>query len=251
MNGLQLLPLRRFPRIDRPFDLGEKMVACLQTQALFPRPGDVLVVAHKIISKAEGAVVDLATVTPSENALKIAARTDKDPALVEVILRESNRVVRQAGGVLICEHRLGMICANAGVDRSNAGVGQAVLLPKDPDRSAAELGNALKDTFGSDIGVLVADTHGRPWREGATGVCIGLAGIHPFLDYRGCMDLYDYEMQTEIECLADEICAAATLVMGQGHEGLPAVLLRGGNFATDPAASAGGLLREQKRDLFR
>lgn len=248
---LEIMPLLEFPRVDSPCDFNGLVVSCFRHNRLTPQAGDVIVAAHKIISKAEGRVVDLNTVIPSTQALDLAGKTQKDPALVEVILSESKRVVRAADGVIICEHRLGFICANAAVDRSNAGEHKVVLLPQDPDRSARNLCNALKAEFNADVAVLVADTHGRPWREGAAGLCIGLAGMEPFVDYRGQMDLYAYEMQTEVECVADELCAAGTLLMGQGAEGIPLVLVRGAHVQLTSQAPYAPLLRDPKRDLFR
>jgi len=248
---LEIVPLLDFPQLEAPCHLGELVVASLKENQLTPRQGDALVVAHKIISKAEGAVIDLNTITPSEKAIDIAQQTGKEPEMIEVILGQSKKIVRQGHGVIICENLLGLICANAGVDRSNAGEDKVVLLPENPDRSANQLRQYLKAEYEVDIAVFVADTHGRPWREGAIGMCIGLSGADPFLDYRGQHDLYDYEMQTEIECVADELCAAATLLMGQGNEGIPLVLIKGANLSIDSKASSDGLLRDPERDLFR
>lgn len=249
--ALEIHPVPGFPQLDAPCALGPLVAGVLARAGLTPRQGDLLVVAHKIVSKAEGHVVALATVTPSPNALALAEATGKDPRLVEVILSQSVRVVRQVRGVLICENHLGLICANAGVDRSNAGPERAVMLPKDPDASARALGAALRQAFGIQVPVLIADTHGRPWREGAVGLCIGLWGMDPFTDYRGRQDLYGYEMQSEIECAADELCAAATLVMGQAQEGVPLALVRGFRASALPSASGRALLRPAERDLFR
>ena len=248
---LEIIPLLGFPQLDKPCNLGELVAASLNENQLAPQQGDVLVVAHKIISKAEGAVVDLTTVTPSDKAIEMAEQTGKEPELVEVILSQSTKIVRQGHGVIICENLLGLICANAGVDRSNAGEDKVVLLPENPDQSANQLRQTLKSQFDVDVAVLVADTHGRPWREGAIGMCIGLSGADPFVDYRGRHDLYDYEMQTEVECVADELCAAATLLMGQGNEGIPLVLVKGAKLTLDHQATSDGLLRDPERDLFR
>lgn len=248
---IAIAPVENFPLLTGPAELAPLVIRCLREEDVTLQDGDVLVVAHKVISKAEGRVVALADVKPSSRARELAARAAKDPRLVELILRESVRLVRAEGGVLICETRHGLICANAGVDRSNAGPDHAVLLPVDPDASARRLRTALQQAFGIELAVLVADSHGRPWREGAVGLCIGLAGLEPFRDYRGCRDLFAYEMRTEIECLADELCAAATLVMGQGEEGVPLALVRGFPWKTSTSASARDLLRPPERDLFR
>lgn len=248
---LEILPLSHFPLVNGPCDLGALVVACLKRNRITLRQGDVLVLAHKVVSKAEGRIVDLGAVSPSARALELAQATGKEPALLEVILSQTKRIVRQSSGVILCENHLGIVCANAGVDRSNAGENQAVLLPQDPDRSARALCHSLEVAFQVKVGVLVADSHGRPWREGAVGLCIGLAGIHPFIDYRGRRDLYCYQMQSEIECIADELCAAATLVMGQAQEGIPLALVRGAPVQLDDASSAASLLRDPARDLFR
>jgi len=248
---LEVFPVTGVPRVDAPCALAPLVLEALRKNELCPKTGDVLVVAHKLISKAEGRVVTLSKVEPSPQALSLAQHTGKAPELIEVILSESKRIVRQAKGVIICENRLGVICANAGVDRSNAGADQVVLLPKRPDRSARLLKDAIEAAHHTTIAVLVADTHGRPWREGAVGLCIGLAGVSPFTNYRGRSDLYDYEMQTKVECVVDELCAAATLVMGQGQEGIPLVLIRGAGVSLDPEACFQTLLRPADKDLFQ
>lgn len=248
---MEIVPLADFPLVNGPCDLGALVVACLKQNQQALQQGDVLVVAHKVVSKAEGRIVYLNTVSPSAHALELAQLTGKEPALLEVILSQTRRIVRQSSGVILCENQLGIVCANAGVDRSNAGEDRAVLLPQDPDRSARALRQAVEEAFQVRAGVLVADSHGRPWREGAVGLCIGLSGIHPFIDYRGRRDLYRYQMQSEIECVADELCAAATLVMGQAQEGIPLALVRGAPVTLDEAATAAALLRDPARDLFR
>ena len=187
--------------------LPDLIVAALRERGPRPEDGDVLVVAQKIVSKAEGSVVDLRDVTPSAEAVRLAGLGGKDPRLVEVILRESKRVVRAQGGVLITEHRLGYISANAGVDHSNAGIGPEVvtLLPRDPDASARALREAVRAAFGVSVAVLVNDSHGRPHREGAVGVCIGAAGLEPLLSLVGRPDRYGYTMRTSVEAVADEL----------------------------------------------
>jgi coenzyme F420-0:L-glutamate ligase/coenzyme F420-1:gamma-L-glutamate ligase len=170
---------------------------------------------------------------------------------VEVVLDEAKELLRAEQGHLIAEQRLGYICANAGVDRSNAGgPGRVALLPKDPDRSAREIREAIEGEFGKEIAVIISDTQGRPWRNGAVGLCIGLAGVAPLHDLRGNSDLFGYRMTSSIECVADELAAAATLVMGQCAEGIPLALIKG-FFFTPADASAQEILREKERDLFR
>ncbi len=232
--------------------LPDLLVAALRAGGPRPETGDVLVVAQKIVSKAEGSVADLAQVAPGEEARRLGRETGKDPRLVEVILQESRQIVRVHQGVLIAEHRLGFICANAGVDHSNVGLGPDVvsLLPRDPDASARAIRDAIRGAFGAAVAVIVNDSHGRPHREGAVGVCIGAAGLEPLLNLVGRPDLYGYTLRTSVEAVADELAAAATLLQGQCDEGTPAVLIRGLKVAEGEGGAA-RLLRDPDRDLFR
>jgi coenzyme F420-0:L-glutamate ligase/coenzyme F420-1:gamma-L-glutamate ligase len=212
-------------------------------------PGDVLAVAHKVVSKAEGRVVALARVRPGPAALALAAETGKDPALCELILGESRRVVRRRGGTLICETRHGFVCANAGVDSSNAPAGSAVLLPIDPDASARRLQGRVAAAVGGRIGLVVTDTHGRAFRRGLVNVAIGVAGFEPLVDHRGGCDRDGRPLVATDQALADELAAAAGLYMGKAS-GTPAVVASG--VATRPApGGAGTLLRDPAHDLFR
>jgi coenzyme F420-0:L-glutamate ligase/coenzyme F420-1:gamma-L-glutamate ligase len=212
-------------------------------------PGDVLAVAHKVVSKAEGRVVALARVRPGPAALALAAETGKDPALCELILAESRRVVRRRGGTLICETRHGFVCANAGVDSSNAPAGSAVLLPIDPDASARRLQGRVAAAVGGRIGLVVTDTHGRAFRRGLVNVAIGVAGFEPLVDHRGGRDRDGRPLVATDQALADELAAAAGLYMGKAS-GTPAVVASG--VATRPApGGAGTLLRDPAHDLFR
>lgn len=237
------------PRVRPGDDLGAWACAALGDAGLPPQEGDVLVVAHKVVSVAEGRVVRLDHVRPSERALRLAAEVGRDPRLLELVLQESVEVVRARPGLVITRHRLGFVCANGGVDRSNAGPGCAVLLPVDPDASARRLREAVRGRFGCAVAVLVADTHGRAHREGAVGVCVGLAGMDALRDHRGRSDLYGYVLTSSVEAVADEVAAAATLLMGQADEGRPLVLVRGLRARGD--GSAGDLVRPPERDLFR
>jgi len=213
--------------------------------------GDVIVVAQKFVSKAEGAFVDLNSVVPNRQAQEIADRTGKDPRLVHVILEESIAVVKEAGPHLITEHRLGFVCANAGVDQSNAGAkDRAVLLPKDPDASAERIRKGIADRFGVTVAVIVSDTHGRPWRNGAIGIAIGVSGLDPVLSYKGEHDLDGRRLLSSQEAVADELASAASLIMGQGAEAVPVVVIRG-----YPRRAGYGshrdLVRDRDADLFR
>jgi len=235
-------------------DLGAITVAALRDNGLAPKDGDALVVAQKIVSKAEGRYVDVASVRPSERAIVLAAEVDKDPRFVEVVLSESKRVVRHRPGLLIVEHRLGFVMANAGIDHSNVapedGSERVLLLPVDPDGSAQALRQHLMGVFGVGIAVIVSDSFGRPWRKGTVGVALGVAGLPAFVDLRGHPDLFGRELLVTETGFADEIAAAAGLLMGQADEAMPMVLVRGlaWSAADQPAAA---LVRPAEHDLFR
>jgi coenzyme F420-0:L-glutamate ligase/coenzyme F420-1:gamma-L-glutamate ligase len=249
---MQLWALERFPEVRPGTDLPGAIVQCMRDNGLIPSDGDVLVVAQKVVSKAEGRVVDLRTVQPGPAARRLAAETGKDPRFVQVVLHEARAINRHRPGLIIAEHRLGFICANAGVDHSNvAGSDQVIsLLPLDPDRSAREVAAAVQQAFGARVAVIVSDSHGRPHREGAVGVAIGVAGLAPARSYVGQTDRYGYVLRRTVEAVADELAAAAGLLQGQADEGTPVVLIRG---APVQAADgrAGELLRAPEEDLYR
>jgi len=214
------------------------------------RATDVLCVAHKVVSKAEGRIVALADVTPGPRALALAAEHGKDPRVVEVVLSESAEVVRADAGRIICRTRHGFVCANAGVDLSNVADGTAALLPVDPDRSARRLRADLRRALGVDVGVVISDTFGRPWRQGVTDVAIGSAGVAVVVDLRGTTDAGGRELVATEVCVADEIAAAAELVMGKDRHvpvavvrGVPAAWLRDGSVADEVVRRAGDLFR--------
>lgn len=216
--------------------------------------GDIIVVAQKIVSKAEGRIVDLRDIVPSDQAITLAKSVEKDPRHVEVILRESRAVVREKPGVLIVENNLGLIMANAGVDHSNvesdAPDETVLLLPTDPDASAEQLRQGLAARLGASVGVIVNDSVGRPWRVGTTGLAIGVAGLPAVVDLRGDTDLYGRELRVSEQAVADELAAAASLLQGQGAEGKPVVLIRG--FTSDaPKQPATAALRPAEQDMFR
>lgn len=240
-----------FPEIRPGDELTAAIVTALRGAGLIPEPDDVVVVAHKVVSKAEGAVVDLRTVTPSDRALRLAAEARKDPRLVEVILRESSSIRRARPGLIIAEHRLGFVCANAGVDHSNVGLGDDVVvtLPRDPDASAERIRGGLREAFGTDVGVIVNDSHGRPFRQGTTGAAIGVAGLRVLRSYVGEPDRYGYVLRVSVEAVADELAAMANLLQGQAAEGRPLVLIRGAEHAGSERAA--DLVRGQEEDLFR
>ena len=254
MTSLEVVALRGLPLIRAGDDLAERVGSALKQNGVALRVGDVLVVAQKIVSKAEGRLVNLATVEPSVRAVALAAEVGKDPRLVEVILSESVRVVRARRGVLIVEHRLGFIMANAGVDQSNVapadGAQLVLLLPENPDRSAETLRRGLAALTGVDIAVIINDSFGRPWRQGTIGVAIGASGLPALIDLHGRPDLFGRRLEVSVIGFADEVAAAASLVMGQADEALPAVLIRGLRWSA-PDSTAASIVRPPNEDLFR
>jgi len=247
VKGIELIPVDGFPEV-RPGDDLEGLIAGAIEDTL--RSGDVLVVTHKIMSKAEGRLVDLRTVEPSALAKGYAARWGKDPRQIEVVFRESRRVVRMDRGVVISETHAGFVCANAGVDASNVpGEDTVCLLPVDPDASAAKLREALAGRLGVEVPVVVSDSFGRAWRFGITDIAIGVAGMDPLADYRGRNDPHGYPMEASVLAVADEIAAAAELVMGK-TDGVPLAIVRG--YAYEKGRGTGqDLLMPPERDMFR
>ncbi|MGI9329652.1 MAG: coenzyme F420-0:L-glutamate ligase [Gammaproteobacteria bacterium] len=249
---LALHRLSGIPLVESGDDLPALLLAAIRAQDLQLQAGDLLIVAQKIISKAEGRIVHLSDVEPSAEAQSLAVSTDKDPRLVELILRESSRVLRTRPGLIIVEHRLGLILANAGIDRSNVGIDEdtVLLLPEDPDRSATQLRADLATTTGVAPGVLIIDSIGRPWRLGTTGVAIGAAGVPVLTDLRGGQDMFARELQVAEIAPADSLAAAAALLMGEGAEAIPAVLVRGLP-PSDSQQPAAAVLRPGHEDLFK
>lgn len=247
--SVEIIGVTGLPEIEVGADLPWLIADAIRRQGLAVSGGDVCVVTSKIVSKAEGRVVDPAGVTPSAFARQWAAAHGKDPRLVEVVLSESRRVVRMDRDILITETHHGFICANAGVDSSNAPAGRVLLLPVDPDASARVLADALGASFGCRIGVVVSDTFGRPWREGFVNVAIGVAGIAPLRDYRGQCDAAGRPLAVTMIAIADEIASAAELVMEKVSR-VPVAVVRGVNVEAD-SGRAQDLLRAPDRDLFR
>ncbi len=252
---LTLYPIPGIPHVQPGDDVAALLLEALAHAQIALQAGDVLAIAQKIISKAEGRLVALAAVTPSPRALEVAAQTNKDPRLVELILQESDEISRMRPGVLVVRHRLGFTSANAGIDRSNVaqiegGEETVLLLPQDPDGSAAHIRAAIAEQTGVEVGVVVCDSHGRPFRLGTVGIAIGVAGLPALWDRRGERDLYGYELQHTDVGVADEIAAAAGLLMGQAAEGTPAVLLRGLQLPEEEGR-AGDLVRPKELDLYR
>jgi coenzyme F420-0:L-glutamate ligase/coenzyme F420-1:gamma-L-glutamate ligase len=247
VRGVEVLGVEGFPEV-RPGDDLNRMISDAVARDL--RPGDVLVVTHKIISKAEDRLVDLRTVEPSALAKGYAMRYGKDPRQIEVVFRESRRIVRMDRGIVISETHHGFVCANAGVDASNVpGDDTVCLLPVDPDASAARLREALAEDPGVDVAVVISDSFGRAWRHGITDVAIGVAGMDPVADYRGRRDPHGYPMEASVLAVADELAAAAELVMGK-TDGIPLAIVRGCSYSPAPG-SARELLMPPDRDMFR
>ncbi len=250
--SLTLNALTGFPEVNAGDDLAALIIAGLARAGIQPLAGDVLVLAQKVVSKAEGRLVDLRTVQPGKQAQALAAEVEKDPRIVELILQESREVVRKRPGLLVVEHRLGFVCANAGIDQSNVkgSTEWALLLPSDPDASAGRIRARLEAEYGCRLGVSIIDSHGRAWRSGTVGLTIGLSGLPGVVDLRGQVDRNGYTLKATEVGAADELAAAASLLMGQAAEGTPVVHVRGFPY---PLREAGldELLRPKDRDLFR
>jgi coenzyme F420-0:L-glutamate ligase/coenzyme F420-1:gamma-L-glutamate ligase len=246
----QVIGLVGLPEVRPGDDLPSLIIEAARAQGTGIQDGDVLVVTQKVVSKAEGRLVDLKDVQPSARAREMGKATGKDPRLVDVILRESRRIVRQEGPVLITETKHGFVCANAGVDASNVGGGDLVAqLPEDPDRSAESIRRAVQERAGASVAVIISDTFGRPWREGHTNVAVGVAGMSPLRDYVGQRDPFGFELRVSTMALADELAAAAEPVMGKLSR-IPVAIVRG--LAFEPGAgTAQELIRPPERDLFR
>ncbi|NWF65493.1 MAG: coenzyme F420-0:L-glutamate ligase [Chloroflexi bacterium] len=250
--SLTLTTLKNIPLIRQGDPLADIVLNSLRETQIEPQDNDILVLAQKIVSKSEGRMVALRDIEASPNANQIALQVEKDPRLIELIIKESNEILRMRKGVIVVEHRIGFICANAGIDHSNV-MGEedyVLLLPKNPDASAAQLRNSLKQKTGKDIGVMIIDSHGRAWRNGTVGVCIGLSGIPALVDQRGWKDLFEYTLKATIIGVADELAAAASLMMGQAAEGTPVVHVRGFPYPLGEG-SLQDLIRPREQDMFR
>jgi coenzyme F420-0:L-glutamate ligase / coenzyme F420-1:gamma-L-glutamate ligase len=237
-------------------DIAGLILSGMQQTHMELENGDILVIAQKIISKAENQLINMALIKPSRAAEELAKKSGKDPRLAELIIRESNEILRTRMGSVIVEHRLGFVCANAGIDHSNvAGDGSpseewVLLLPENPDRSAAKIRQQLEKTTQKQIGVMIIDSHGRAWRLGTVGIAIGISGLPGLLDERGWQDLFGYKLQITVVGVADELAAAASLVMGQAAEGTPIIHVRGFPFPLRES-SLQELLRPKDQDMFR
>lgn len=262
---LTLTPLKNIPLIRQGDSLADIILKALQENNIDLQDNDIFVTAQKIVSKAEGRTVNLTTVAPSRRAIELAKRTEKDPRIIELILQESNEILRTRVGTIIVEHKLGFVCANAGIDHSNVnppfGVDKEIgvrenledwvlLLPQDPDLSSRKMRDEIQSKSGKRIGILIIDSHGRAWRNGTVGIAIGVAGLPALQDLRGEQDLFGFTLRITQVGVADELAAAASLVMGQAAEGTPVVHVRGFPYQLRDS-SLKELIRPKEQDLFR
>jgi coenzyme F420-0:L-glutamate ligase/coenzyme F420-1:gamma-L-glutamate ligase len=251
LNRIQILAVTGLSIVKEGDDLGSLICQATEKQGTPVQDGDVIVVTHVIVSRAEGAVVNLEKVKPSEFAKTAAERTGKDPRLVEVVLRESKSIVRMREGKLITESKQGLICANSGVDVSNvSGDSQVALLPEDANKSAQNIRKRIMQIAQKDVAVIVSDTHGRPLRQGEINIALGTAGFEPIRDRRGEKDLFGYTIRIKRTAIADELASAAELVIGQTNEGIPVAIIRGYKYPKSEIANATKLIRPPKDDLF-
>ena len=250
LSEIRLIPILVEGEIRPGDNVVQTLLTSLQRNNLQIQGGDVLVIKHKIVSKAEGQVIDLATIKPSPESVAWAMPFDLDPRVIELALRESRTTIRRKNGVLITETHHGFLCANSGIDVSNVDGGRhALLLPKEPDRSAQQIRREVKRQTGISTAVIITDSFGRPWREGLTDFAIGIAGIKPLRDDRGRTDPYGYKLKASVEAVADELASAAGLVCGKLN-GIPACIIRGFRYETGPGGVR-DLLRSPATDLFR
>jgi coenzyme F420-0:L-glutamate ligase/coenzyme F420-1:gamma-L-glutamate ligase len=256
VKSLQLFPVPNLPWLQPGDDIAALILEKLHSIGESVQPGDILVIAQKIVSKVEGRLVRIKEITPGEQAKQIAETVGKDPRVIQIILDDSRQIIRQRRGLFVVEQRSGWICANAGVDRSNVqpdanGDEYLALLPEDADASAERIRQRVAALAGVAPAVIISDSHGRAWRTGTVGVALGCAGMPPLWDQRGLQDLFGYELQSSEECIADELAAAASLLMGQSNEGQPVVLVRGYQLPAAPAAPARTIQRPAAIDAFR
>lgn len=252
MDAIRVIAVENLPLIKKGDNLGQLIVQAAQKQKTPIQEKDVIVVTHVVVSKAEGNIINLDEVVPSEQAKEVALKANKDPALVEVILGETKEIVKLTRNSLIVETKNGVVCANAGVDRSNvSGDRNVVPLPKNPNVSAQNIRQEIKRLTCADVAVIVSDTHGRPFRMGEINVAVGVAGIEPIRDRRGEKDLFGYVLRIKQTAIADELSSAAELVIGQANEGIPAAIIRGYKYQPAENVSAVELTRPKEKDLFR
>jgi len=251
LNKVEVFPVIGLPVIKEGDDLALLIGPAAEKQGTPIQNGDIIVVTHVVVSRAEGNVVNLETVTPSQFAKTIAKTTRKDPRLVEVILRESKSIIRMSNGKLITETKQGIVCANSGIDQSNVPENSVVaLLPEDADKSARTIRQKVLKMSGKDVAVIVSDTHGRPLRQGEINIALGTSGFEPLRDRRGEKDLFGCTIRIKRTAIADELASAAELVIGQTNEGIPVAIIRGYHYPKSETASATKMIRPPKEDLF-
>ncbi len=253
MSKLSVYGLEGIPLVKTGDDLASLIIAAAKSNNVAIEDNDVLVVAQKVISKSENRIVELDTVMPSQKALEIAEASGKDPRLVELVLRESKRFLKASHQILIVEDQRSIVNINAGIDKSNIrGANRYALLPLDPDKSARELRSRIKKLIGKKVGVVISDTYSRAFRRGQVNFAIGIAGVDPFVDYRGKEDLFGYVMQVKFSAVVDELAGAAELVMGQGNEGVPVAIVKGlHRVKFNPGKTSKDLAISQEEDLFK
>lgn len=251
INKIQIIPIQGLPLIKKGDKIAKLLCTTAEKQGTPIQNRDIIVITHVMVSKAEGAIVNLDEVEPSEFAKTIAKHMGKDPAIVEVVLREAKSIIRMGNNSLITETKHGFFCASSGVDRSNvSGERNVALLPENPDKSAAQVKEKVKALTGMDVAVIISDTHGRPLRDGEINVAIGIAGFKPIRDRRGEKDLYGYTLRIKRTAIADELASAAELVIGQADEAIPAAIIRGYDYPKSKNAKATELIRPKEKELF-
>jgi len=257
MSSIELIPVEGIPFIQPGDSLARIILSQLQQLGQTLQPDDIIVIAQKVVSKVEGRLVSLASIEPTAEAQELAAVVDKDPRVVQVIMNDSKAIIRSRRGLLVAEQQAGWICANAGVDRSNVQPGAQgeeylALLPVDGDASAERIRQEIYEESGIAPAVIINDSHGRAWRVGTVGLCIGCAGLAPLWNQRGLLDLFGYELHSSEECIADELAAAASLLMGQSNEGQPVILIRGYKVPKHlPHVPSRTIQRAAEMDAFR
>lgn len=251
MDRIEVIGVKDVPVVKKGDDLAKLISMAAQKQKTPLENGDIIVITHVVASRSEGNIINLNDVIPSGFAQTLAEQLDKDPALVEVILRESKGIVRMGGGNIITETKHGFVCANAGVDQSNVpGERMVAPLPKNPDLTAKKIREKIAKLTEKDVAVIISDTHGRPLRDGEINVAVGVAGINPIRDHRGETDLFGYQLRVKRTAVADELASAAELVIGQTNEGIPVAIIRGYPYLKSEKASAKMLIRKKEKDLF-
>jgi coenzyme F420-0:L-glutamate ligase/coenzyme F420-1:gamma-L-glutamate ligase len=252
LSSIKIIGIKGLPIVKEGNNLAELLCKAAEKQGTPIQDGDIIVITHVIVSRAEGRILNLDKIKPSEFAKKIAEPYEKDPALVEIVLREAVNIVRMGDGKLITETKQGFVCANSGVDKSNVpGERVVALLPANPDISAQKIREDIRNLTGCDVAVIISDTHGRPLREGEINIAIGVAGLKPIRDRRNEKDLFGYVLRVKQTAIADELASAAELVIGQADEGIPVAIIRGYNYPKSEDAKATELIRPKEKDLFR